>query len=111
MQVQTGGGRMKKPADMTLDEIYNELQQLQTNLTKPFMQVVTKTQKRRKGKKVYMYTYYYAQVRKNGRWHTYYLGKKIPPDVLEVLKMQNRYKELKRELNARLKRIRLKREV
>lgn len=102
---------MKKPADMSLDEIYNELQQLKSKLTRPFMQVVAKTQKRKKGERVYYYTYYYAQFRKNNRWQTYYLGKKIPPDVLEILKMQKRFKELRRELNIRLKKIRLEKEV
>jgi len=89
----------RKPVfQMSLDEIVSELKELEQELPRPFVQVVTKVI-RSKG---HYYTYAYLQWREGKKMRSRYLGKEVPEDIAERIALQARYKALKRELKKRL---------
>lgn len=93
----------KSVREMSLEEIVSEIRQLEEELPRPFVQVVTKVIKS-KGR---YYTYAYLQWREGKKVRTAYLGKQIPEDVAERIKLQNRLKALKRELKRKMAGVRI----
>lgn len=67
------------------------------------MRAVGKTQTGRKNGKSYRHTYYYAQFEMVGKTFTKYLGKKVPEKFLELEKLKEELKALRREPHKRLK--------
>ena len=94
----------RKPIrEMSLEEIISEIRQLEEELPRPFVQVVTKVIK----SKGHYYTYAYLQWREGKKVKTAYLGKHVPEDVIERIRLQNRLKALKRELKKRIAGVRI----
>ena len=88
----------KSISEMTLEEILSEIRELEQELPRPFVQVVVKTI-RSKGKH---YRYAYLQWREGRSVRSVYLGREVPWDVAERIRLQNRLKSLKRELRRRI---------
>lgn len=93
----------KSVREMSLEEIISEIRQLEEELPKPFVQVVTKMI-RSKGK---YYAYAYLQWREGKTVRTVYLGKQVPEDIAERIMLQGRLKVLKRELKRRMAGVRI----
>lgn len=84
----------KSVREMSLEEIISEIRELEEDLPKPFVQVVTKMI-RSKGK---YYAYAYLQWREGKTVKTIYLGKQVPEEILGRIMLQRRLKVLKKEL-------------
>ena len=95
--------REKAPSQLSLDELLSQIRQLEDELPRPFVQVVYK-RIRSKGK---WYQYAYLQWREGKRVRSVYLGKRVPGDVIERVMLQDRLKELKRELRKRIAGVRV----
>ena len=93
----------KSIIEMSLEEIVSEIRQLEEELPRPFVQVVTK---RIRSKGMY-YTYAYLQWREGRKVKSVYLGKEIPWDVVERIRLQNRLKSLKMERRKRTAGVRI----
>ena len=88
----------KSIREISLEEIVSEIRQLEEELPRPFVQVVTKVIKS-KGR---YYTYAYLQWREGKTVRTVYLGKRIPENIAERIRLQNRLKILKKEFKRRM---------
>jgi len=93
----------KRATELSLEELLKELKELESIVEKPFVQLVMKIHVRGKGDKRYYYRYWYLQHREGNTVKSLYLGKNVPEWAIERIRLQNRYRALKRELERRVK--------
>ncbi len=94
---------VKRVKDLSIEEILEELKELESIVEKPFVQLVMKIHVRGKGDKRYYYRYWYLQCREEDTVRSLYLGKNVPEWAIERIKIQNRYRALKKELQRRIR--------
>ena len=86
------------------NDIRNFLEKLKSlERPKPFIQLVEKHHTRYYKNKKYVYRYYYLQFRMGRYVKSIYLGKKIPEYVFDLLKYQDEYRRMKKELKKLMK--------
>lgn len=88
---------------LSTDEIFDRIKRIKEQLTKPAVRITRKTQIRKKKGKLYRYIYYYAQYEIKGKTVTKYLGKQVPDDILEQMRLRKELRTLKQELRRRLR--------
>ena len=95
--------KTKSIFELSTDEILQGIRELEHKIERPFVQLVLKTHIRRKKNRTYVYRYWYLQYRDGETVRTIYIGSKVSESVIERIRMQNRYKALKRELMKRIR--------